>query len=211
MVFIYGFSVKGLLEHPVRRVQITHFPLSSVSRPTLGPTQPLVQLVPGVLSSGVKRCQGVTLTTHPHLVPRAGMSRKYTSHPCGLHGGSGQFYFDLLIMLIGWYVSEPRAPMSLLSIPLVICERGEPRWWWSCWWWWCRLGKTPNSSTRALWQSYQQRRLGASRLNGWRSENFAYQYLWYVNRSLTCRKVLRHGTSGFTSHLKAGVLRIITL
>jgi hypothetical protein len=42
------------------------FPLVSVSRPALGPTQPPV---PGVLSPGVKRGRGVTLTTHPHLVP----------------------------------------------------------------------------------------------------------------------------------------------
>jgi hypothetical protein len=42
------------------------FPLTSVSRPALGPTQPPVQWVPGVLSPGVKRGQGVTLTTHTH-------------------------------------------------------------------------------------------------------------------------------------------------
>jgi hypothetical protein len=30
------------------------FPLASVSRPALGPTQPPVQRVPGVLSPGVK-------------------------------------------------------------------------------------------------------------------------------------------------------------
>jgi hypothetical protein len=38
---------------------------------TLGPTQPPVQWVPGVLSPGVKRGRGVTLTIHPHLVPRS--------------------------------------------------------------------------------------------------------------------------------------------
>jgi hypothetical protein len=69
-------------------------------------------------------------------------------------------------------------------------------------------GKTPDAFTRALWQSYQQRRLGASRRNGRRSENFAYQYLKYLKRSLTCRKILRRGTSGFTSHPNEGVLRI---
>jgi hypothetical protein len=50
-------------------------PLASVSRPALGPTQPPVIWAPGVLSTGVKRGRGVTLTTHPHLVPRSGVSR----------------------------------------------------------------------------------------------------------------------------------------
>jgi hypothetical protein len=52
-----------------------------VSRPALGPTQPPVQWVPGVLSPGVKRGRGVTLTTHPHLVPRSRMSGSYISSP----------------------------------------------------------------------------------------------------------------------------------
>jgi hypothetical protein len=107
--------------------------------------------------------------------------------------------------LVGWlidwcrrgetYVSEPRPPTDLFFIPRVICEHGEP-WWW---WWWCRLGITPDSSTRGLWQSYQHRLLGPGRRNGGRRETFAYQYLRYVNGSLTCRKILRHGASGFTS------------
>jgi hypothetical protein len=38
-------------------------------------------------TSGVKRGRGVTLTTHPHLVPRLSMSRSYTSSPpMPLHG-----------------------------------------------------------------------------------------------------------------------------
>jgi hypothetical protein len=38
---------------------------------------------------------------------------------------------------------------------------------------------------------------GASRKNGRRSENFAYQYLKYLKGSSTCLEILRHGTSGF--------------
>jgi hypothetical protein len=49
---------------------------------------------------------------------------------------------------------------------------------------------------------------GASRRNGRGSDNFAYQYLRYLKSSLKCLKILRHGASGFTSHLKKGVLRI---
>jgi hypothetical protein len=54
---------------------------------------------------------------------------------------------------------------------------------------------------------------GASKKNGRRNHNFAYSVSFcYVNGSLTCRKILRHGNSGFTSHQKEGVLRIfITL
>jgi hypothetical protein len=48
---------------------------------------------------------------------------------------------------------------------------------------------------------------GASRRNGW-SEDFAYQYVKYVKGSLTCHKILRHGTCGFTFPPKEGVLRI---
>jgi hypothetical protein len=54
-----------------------------VARPTLGPTPLPVQRVPGVLSLGLNRVWCVTLTTHPHLVPRSRMSRSYTpSSPC---------------------------------------------------------------------------------------------------------------------------------
>jgi hypothetical protein len=49
---------------------------------------------------------------------------------------------------------------------------------------------------------------GASRRNGGRSENFACQYLKYFKGSLTCRKILRYETSGFTFHPKKDVLWI---
>jgi hypothetical protein len=61
-----------------------------------------------------------------------------------------------LIMMRWDYVSKLWPPTGLLFIPRVICEYGDP--WWC--WWWCWLGITPDSSTRALWQSYQQRHLG---------------------------------------------------
>jgi hypothetical protein len=111
-----------------------------------------------------------------------------TVFPCVNSG----LLIDWLIMM-GWdYVSELRPPTGLLVIPQVICEHGEP------WWWWCLLGITPDSSTRALWQSYQQRHLGVCRRNGRRSENFACHYMKDLKGSLTCRKILWYGTSGFT-------------
>jgi hypothetical protein len=70
---------------PQQRPRI--FLLASASKPALGPTQPPVQWVPGVLSLGVKRGRGVILTTHLHVVPRLRMSRSYTSSPPRrLHG-----------------------------------------------------------------------------------------------------------------------------
>jgi hypothetical protein len=101
----------------------------------------------------------------------------------------------------GWdYVSELRPPTGLLFILRVICESGEP-WWW----WWCRLGITRDSSTRALWQSYQDRHLGQV---GGMDEGVRILpiSIWNTSRDLL---VLRHGTCGFTSHLKEGVLRIL--
>jgi hypothetical protein len=57
-------------------------PLASVSRTAVGPTQPPVQGVLGVLSLGLKRGRGVTLTTHPYLVPRSRMITRQLSFRC---------------------------------------------------------------------------------------------------------------------------------
>jgi hypothetical protein len=66
------------------------FLLPSVSRPALRPTQAPIQWVPRVLSPGVERDRGVTLTTHPHLVPRSRISSSFTTSPsCRLLGSSG--------------------------------------------------------------------------------------------------------------------------
>jgi hypothetical protein len=43
---------------------------------------------------------------------------------------------------------------------------------------------------------------GASRTIGEANDNLVYPSPWDFKRSLTCRKILRHGTSGFTSHPK---------
>ena len=56
------------------------------SRPSLRPTQPPVQWVPG-LSPGVRCGRGVTLTPHPLLMPRSKIEYSYTSTlPKGLRG-----------------------------------------------------------------------------------------------------------------------------
>jgi hypothetical protein len=70
----YGLDERGSI--PGRGKMI--FPLASVSRPALRPTQPPIQWVPGILSPGGNRGRGVTLTAHPHLVPSSAMSRSYT-------------------------------------------------------------------------------------------------------------------------------------
>jgi hypothetical protein len=61
------------------------FPLASLSSPTLGPTQPPVQWVLGVLSPRVKCGQGMVLTTHPILVLRLRKCASYTSFPPKCH------------------------------------------------------------------------------------------------------------------------------
>jgi hypothetical protein len=73
---------------------------------------------------------------------------------------------------------------------------------------WTHVGTTPDSPTRALWQSYQQRHMGQV---GGMDEGVRILpiSIWNTSKDLlTCSKILRHGTSGFTSHPKEGVLRI---
>jgi hypothetical protein len=57
------------------------FLVASVSRPSLGPTQSPLQWILVVISPGLKRGRGVTLTSRPHLVPGSRMSRNYNSYP----------------------------------------------------------------------------------------------------------------------------------
>jgi hypothetical protein len=69
------------------------------SRPALGPTQPPILWVPRGLSLGVKCGRGVTLTTHPHLVPRLWISRT-SSPPCAYMACSG----TALLLLYLWII-----------------------------------------------------------------------------------------------------------
>jgi hypothetical protein len=72
------------------------FPVASVSRPALGPIQPLSNGYRGSFS-GIKRGWGVTLTTQPHLLLRARMSRSLPRVPlvaCVVV--AGQFYLDVV-------------------------------------------------------------------------------------------------------------------
>jgi hypothetical protein len=57
------------------------FPVLSVSRLVLRPTEPPVQWVSGILSPGLNGGRGVTLTIHSHVVPRKGMISSCTSCP----------------------------------------------------------------------------------------------------------------------------------
>jgi hypothetical protein len=62
----YGLDDRAIEVRSLAEAKV--FFLYLVSRPPLGPTPPHVQWV---LSPGVNRGRGVTLTTHPHLVPRS--------------------------------------------------------------------------------------------------------------------------------------------
>jgi hypothetical protein len=62
--------------------EVKNFPLASLSRPAPRPHPASYPVGTGDPVPGVKRCWGVTLTTHPHLVPRSSL-------PCRQHGGRG--------------------------------------------------------------------------------------------------------------------------
>jgi hypothetical protein len=96
------------------------------------------------------------------------------------------FLNTIIIMSIGRdYVSALRPPVPV-------------EWHWQ--------GKIPDSSNRALWQSYQQSSTRKAEGNG---EYCLTKYLLHTKRgSLTRRKILQHATDGFTLSLKECALRI---
>jgi hypothetical protein len=69
--------------------------------PTLGPTQPALQSIPGVPSSEIKRHQGVTLTTHPHLVLHilSPLSSEWRSRTALLSFAGSRVRWQMLIMI----------------------------------------------------------------------------------------------------------------
>jgi hypothetical protein len=96
-------------------------------------------------------------------------------------------------------VYELLPAMGLLFIPQVMSKNHGGM---------TSTGKTTDSSTRALWQSYQQS--SSSKAQGTGEENkFCFmKYLFNTLKgSLTCREIL-YGTDGFISPPKEGVSRI---
>jgi hypothetical protein len=107
---------------------------------------------------------------------------------------------DWLVDWLWWVetdISEPQPSLAYCSSPGWAGNREDD-------------DSTPDLSTRARWQSYQQRHL--ERVGGMDDEmrisRIQYLTVRYANVSLTCRKILRHGTYGFALHLKEGVLWI---
>jgi hypothetical protein len=93
-----------------------------VPRPALRQTQSTIQWVPGVLSLGVKRGRGVTLTTHPHTVPRSRVRRIYmSSPPFRLHDGSGT--------ALTWICEESLLTRRLMSSIIHKENTGQTKQW----------------------------------------------------------------------------------
>jgi hypothetical protein len=93
----YGLDNRSIeVRYPV---EARGFFLTSVSRPALGPIQPRVQWVPVVLFPGVKRDRGMTLTTHPLVVPRSEWVGAILLSPLCLHRCVSRLLFGLLIYI----------------------------------------------------------------------------------------------------------------
>jgi hypothetical protein len=106
-------------------------------------------------------------------------------------------HLTLYLIMMGWdYVSELLPPTGILFVPgwyvSMVMVAGVNSW-------------LIHQNSLAVLPAETS---GTNRENGRRSENFAYDYLKYLKGFFTCRKILRHGTSGFTSHPKEDVLWI---
>jgi hypothetical protein len=100
------------------------FPLASVSRPALRPSQPTVQWVPGVLPPGLNGGQVVMLTTHPYLVPRSGMSRSCNSSPPKRLRGAYSLIFQYsLLHLCCFFENIPKSDLENYTERHLVCLR----------------------------------------------------------------------------------------
>ena len=82
-----------------------------LSRPALGPTQPPVQWVPGLLGA-VKSSRGMTLTIHPLLVPWSRKSRAIPLLPLWTIWLFQQYHNTAAVgqWLLVWFYADPTLP-----------------------------------------------------------------------------------------------------
>jgi hypothetical protein len=103
------------------------------------------------------------------------------------------YKWPLMIMSMGWdYVSELRPSRAYCSFPMWYISMEDHGGMIS-------TGETPDSSTRSLWQCYEQTPSSKSR-GTWQTMNLAFENLCFTLRSdfLTCCNILRDEADGFT-------------
>jgi hypothetical protein len=131
------------------------FSCSLFAQTTLKPTQPPIHWVPGV-----KRGRGVTLTTHPQLVPRSLVSRSYTS------SGATDFLYiatNNSIMLIKKHENMFKSPWHIGT-----CLR--------------KTMKTISQHSRPPWQGFQHgtSRIRPGELTCWQRYSVSSAYRTYM-------------------------------
>jgi hypothetical protein len=99
-----------------------------------------IQLVPGVLSPGLKRSRVVALTTHTHLVPRTRISRSYSVHrpflmlylvpqSCTSYAETFLFIFHVVFDKRRRFSLQTfRLHIHLITIFLIVYARQGKRW-----------------------------------------------------------------------------------
>jgi hypothetical protein len=88
-----------------------------------GPTQPPIQWIPGVLSLGVKRGRGLTLTTHSHLVPRLIMIGAILPLPPCASMACSRTHLPFFFLWVCWARSWINFVTELLISWLIVVSR----------------------------------------------------------------------------------------